>query len=96
MWFLNRLFGKKETPVERDFTEEEHSKDYELKRAGLENVLGKMHDMVGHAIIPFTITGAVDMYYLPNHIKGTRIVTMELLNPDGNGHLETNQMEHLY
>ncbi len=52
--------------------------------------------MVGHAIIPFTISGAVDMYYLPNHIKGTRIVTMELLNPDGNGHLETNQMEHLY
>ena len=52
MGFLNRLFGKKETPIEKEFTEEEHEKDYELKSEGLENVLGKMHNLVGHAIIP--------------------------------------------
>ena len=85
MSFLKKLFGKKETPIEKDFTEEEHEKDYELKSEGLENVLGKMHNLVGHAIIPFAIGGAVDMYYFPNHIKGTGFATMELLDPDGNG-----------
>ncbi|MCB9256153.1 MAG: suppressor of fused domain protein [Chitinophagales bacterium] len=85
MGFLNRLFGKKETPFEKEFTEEEHEKDYELKSEGLENVLGKMHNLVGHAIIPFAVGGAVDMYYFPNHIKGTGFATMELLDPDGNG-----------
>lgn len=44
-----------------------------------------MHDMVGHAIIPFVIGGAVDMYYFPHHMPGTAFVTMELLDPDGNG-----------
>ncbi|WP_282080163.1 suppressor of fused domain protein [Aquimarina algiphila] len=88
MSFLKRLFGKKETPVEKEFTEKEHEKDYELKSKGLEEVLGKMHNLVGHAIIPFSIGGAVDMYYFPNHIKGTGFATMELLNPDGNGPLK--------
>lgn len=41
--------------------------------------------MVGHAIIPFAVGGAVDMYYFPNHIQGTGFATMELLDPDGNG-----------
>tara|TARA_A100000171_G_C2129035_1_gene145427 strand:+ start:1316 stop:1978 length:663 start_codon:yes stop_codon:yes gene_type:complete len=85
MGILDRLFGKKEMPIEKDFTEEEHEKDYELKSKGLEDVLGKSHNIVGHAIIPFTIGGAVDMYYFPNHIKGTGFATMELLDPDGNG-----------
>lgn len=92
MEFLKRLFGKKETPVEREFTEEEHEKNYELKSKGLENVLGKMHDLVGHAIIPFSVGGAVDMYYFPNHIKGTGFATMELLDLDGNGPLK-NRLE---
>lgn len=47
-----------------------------------------MHNLVGHAIIPFAIGGAVDMYYFPNHIKGTGFATMELLDPDGNGPLK--------
>jgi hypothetical protein len=41
--------------------------------------------MVGHAIIPFEVGGAVDMYYFPNHIPGTGFTTMELLDPNGNG-----------
>jgi hypothetical protein len=71
----------------REFTEQEHELDYEQKSKGLENVLGKMHDLVGHAIIPFAVGGAVDMYYFPNHIKGTGFATMELLEPDGTGPL---------
>ncbi|WP_074410351.1 suppressor of fused domain protein [Aquimarina megaterium] len=88
MSFLKRLFGNKEKPIEKDFTDAEHEKDYELKSKGLEDVLGEMHDLVGHAIIPFAIGGAVDMYYFPNHIKGTGFATMELLDPDGNGPLK--------
>ncbi len=85
MGFLKNLFGKREKPLEKEFTEEEYDQDYELKSKGLENVLGKMHNLVGHAIIPFSIGGAVDMYYFPNHIKGTGFATMELLDPDGKG-----------
>ncbi len=87
MGFLNRLFGgkKEEEIVTRQFSEEEYEKDYESKSIGLENILGKMYGMVGHAIIPFSIGGAVDMYYFTNHIQGTGFATMELLDPDGNG-----------
>ncbi|MGV8993502.1 MAG: suppressor of fused domain protein [Flavobacterium sp.] len=88
MSFLKNLFGKKSNEVAlptREFSEEESTADYELKMEGLEHLLGKSHGMVGHAIIPFSIGGAVDMYYFPNHLKGTGFVTMELLNPDGSG-----------
>lgn len=85
MNFFKRLFGGKETLVEKEFSEEEYEKDYDLKSKGLEEVLGKMHPLVGHAIIPFAVGGAVDMYYFPNHIKGTGFATMELLDPDGKG-----------
>ena len=86
---LRKLFGKKPEPqpVAPDFSDEEYERDYELKTKGLEDILGKMHDMVGHAIIPFAVGGAVDMYYFPNHIPGTGFATMELLNPNGNGPL---------
>jgi hypothetical protein len=84
--FIKNLFKKKATTAE-DFTDEELDKDYELKSLGLEYVLGKMHSLVGHAIIPFEIGGAVDMYYFPNHIKGTGFATMELIQPDGCGPL---------
>ena len=67
------------------FSQEEHEKYYELKEQGLEQVLGKMHGIAGHAIIPFDLGGAVDMYYFLNHISGTGFATMELLDPDGKG-----------
>src|SRR4051812_17119351 len=90
MNFFKRLFGKKndaeKLPLNK-FSEEENNKDYELKSKGLENVLGEMYGLVGHAIIPFSIGGAVDMYYFPNHIKGTGFATMEVLEPDGTGPL---------
>ena len=87
MNFFKKLFGKneiKEAP-KQEFTDEEYEKDYELKMNGLENVLGKSHDLVGHAIIPFEIGGTVDMYYFPNGIQGTGFATMELIDPSGKG-----------
>jgi hypothetical protein len=85
--FIKRLFGKDNSQIQArtEFTEEEISAHDTLKIQGLEQVLGKMHDLVGHAIIPFAVGGAVDMYYFPYHIKGTGFATMELLYPDGNG-----------
>lgn len=84
--FIKKFFGRNDQAV-REFTDEEHDIDYEQKTKGLEAVLGKMHNLVGHAIIPFEIGGAVDMYYFPNHIKGTGFATMELMEPDGTGPL---------
>ena len=86
--FFNNLFSKRksEVPVDNpEFSVEEFDKNYDEKTAGLEAILGKMHGMVGHAIIPFDVGGAVDMYYFPNHIPGTGFATMELLDPAGNG-----------
>jgi len=88
MNFLKKLFGSKQSTnkaPKSEFSENELNEDYELKTKALENLLGPMHNIVGHAIIPFTIGGAVDMYYFPNHIPGTGFATMELLDPDGNG-----------
>lgn len=53
------------------------------KEAILQRHLGPMHDIVGHAIIPYCIGGAVDMYYFKPAIGGTAFATMELI--DGNG-----------
>jgi hypothetical protein len=88
MSFFKKLFGTKtreESGPNRDFTQEEYETDDELKQLGLETILGKMHNIVGHAIIPFQVGGAVDMYYFPSHIPGTGFATMELLNPNGKG-----------
>ncbi len=89
MSFFKKLFGgqkkEEESIPEQEFSQEQYDKDYEEKVKGLEEILGKMHEMVGHAIIPFQIGGAVDMYYFPNHISGTGFATMELLDPNGNG-----------
>lgn len=67
------------------FTDQEYSLHYELKKIGLERILGKMDEMVGHAVIPFQVGGPVDMYRFPNGIQGTAFATMELIEPDGSG-----------
>lgn len=50
----------------------------EHKSRVMERFLGKEHDMVMHAIIPYAIGGALDLYYYPNGIPGTAIATKEL------------------
>ena len=72
-------------PDKPEFSEEEYNRHAEAKEAALERILGPMHDMVGHAIIPFAVGGAVDMYYFPKAIPGTGFATMELIEPDGTG-----------
>ena len=79
-------FGKRP-----DFDAERWEEHTEAKEAGLERILGPMDDTVGHALIPFCVGGAVDMYYFSSCIPGTVFVTMELINPDGEGP-KPNQM----
>lgn len=91
MGLFDKIFGggnKKQGNTggeEEKKAQERAEQDYELKEQGLENVLGKMHDVVGHAVIPFAAGGTVDMYYFSNHIAGTGFATMELLDENGSG-----------
>ena len=80
---IKNIFNKK--PSVPRFTNEEYNKDYELKKSGLEKILGEMNHLVGHATMPFQLGGSVDLYYFPNANDGTCFVTMELLEPDGTG-----------
>jgi len=79
--FIKKLFHKND----KKFSDEEYELHYEVKKEALEKVLGPMHDLVGHAIIPFQVGGAVDMYYFPQALPGTGFATMELIEPDGSG-----------
>src|SRR6185436_11168103 len=51
---------------------------HEHKDGLMEQSLGKEHDMVMHAIIPYAVGGALDLYYYPNGLPGTGIATKEL------------------
>jgi hypothetical protein len=58
---------------------------YDHKSALLEKSLGKEHDMVMHAIIPYAIGGGLDLYYYPHGIPGTAIATKELSESPNEG-----------
>jgi hypothetical protein len=82
---LARGCSPRSTPP-REFSDEERNRYQEAKQAGLERLLGPMHDLVGHALIPLGVRGGnVDMYYFPKGIPGTGFATMELIEPDGSG-----------
>jgi hypothetical protein len=51
---------------------------YDHKSKLMERALGKEHDMVMHAIIPYAIGGTLDLYYYPKGIAETAIATKEL------------------
>ena len=79
--FLRKLWPFKK----KRFSVEQYERHYELKKTALEKILGPMYELVGHAIIPFCVGGAVDMYYFTDCMPGTVFVTMELIEPDGSG-----------
>jgi Suppressor of fused protein (SUFU) len=58
---------------------------YDRKSELMEELLGKEHDMVMHAIIPYAVGGALDLYYYPNELPGTAIATKELSELPGEG-----------
>jgi len=69
--------------VRPEFSQEEFTRHYDLKEAALESILGPMHDIVGHALVPFNAGGGLDMYHFAEGIPGTAMATMELIRPDG-------------
>jgi hypothetical protein len=68
---------------EDDIPDEELEVDYEQKRAAMEKILGPMHNLVQHAIVPFDAGGSVDLYYFLHTMPGTCFTTMEVMNPFG-------------
>jgi hypothetical protein len=75
---LKKLFGaKKETPSDDDANQAAQAW-YEQKSKLMEAILGREHDMVMHAIIPYAVGGGLDLYYYPHGIAGTAIATKEL------------------
>jgi hypothetical protein len=57
----------------------------EHKSRLMEASLGKEHDMVMHALIPYAIGGSLDLYYYPNGLPGTAIATKELAEGPNEG-----------
>jgi hypothetical protein len=62
---------------------------YDRKTALMEEALGAEHDMVMHALIPYSVGGALDLYYFPNGIPGTAIATKELCESPHEGSSST-------
>lgn len=89
------LFGKKNAPIPREYDEEAASRWHDEKSAYMETVLGKEHDMVMHAIIPYAVGGGLDLYYYPNGIEGVGIATKEVSDlPDqGSSNKQFDQYE---
>lgn len=79
---LNLLKGK---PQAREYNAEEEEAWYNEKSKFLVDQLGKEHEMVMHAIIPYAIGGGLDLYYFPNGVPGTGIATKELVDAGGAG-----------
>jgi hypothetical protein len=51
---------------------------YEQKSRLIEASLGVEHKMVMHAIVPYEVGGALDLYYYAKGLPGTAIATKEL------------------
>lgn len=71
-WLRKKIKAKEE---ERARLENEW---FRKKSTLMEKILGKEHDVVMHAIIPYDVGGPLDLYYFPNSAKGTGIATKEL------------------
>ncbi|HSY18538.1 MAG TPA: hypothetical protein VK815_09405 [Candidatus Acidoferrales bacterium] len=74
---LKKLFQKAPPPSPTTADDAAAHVWYEQKQAVMERLMGKQHDSVMHAIIPYPI-GGLDLYYYPNGIPGTGVATMEV------------------
>ena len=84
---LGRLFGRRKSAEQLEVEAEAWNRE---KEQMLKGVLGKEHDRVMHAIIPFAVGGGLDLYYYPNLPKelggrGTAVATKELVETRGRG-----------
>ena len=81
---LKQLFGsgKKQSAEEAERAAEAWAEE---KSKLMEGILGREHDLVMHAIIPYAVGGGLDLYYYPNGVPGTAIATKELSDAPGEG-----------
>lgn len=66
--------------------DDEFQRWWDARVSAMENVLGKSHNIHGHAVIPFQfgpdMGGAADIIYFHEHIDGIVSVTSELIGCD--------------
>jgi len=74
---LKKLFQKSPPPSPAAADDAAARAWYEQKQAVMERLMGKQHNSVMHAIIPYPV-GGLDLYYYPNGIPGTGVATMEV------------------
>jgi hypothetical protein len=78
--------SRKENLMTMDPSKEDRADEWYKKKSELmEAALGREHDRVMHAIIPYAVGGALDLYYYPHGIPGTAIATKELSDLPGEG-----------
>jgi hypothetical protein len=69
-----------------DANPDEFQRWWDARVSAMERVLGKSHDMHGHAVIPFqfgpAMRGAADIVYFHEHLDGIVSVTSELIGRD--------------
>ena len=75
---LKQFFGAKKEKPSEDASAKLAEAWHDHKSKLMEMLLGREHDMVMHAIIPYAIGGGLDLYYYPHSIPGTAIATKEL------------------
>ncbi len=80
--------------MHEDHNEKAKDRWYDRKTQLMEKILGRQHDLVGHAMIPYAVGGALDLYYFPNGIPGTAIATKELSDLPDKG--STNDVFDVY
>jgi len=88
------LFKKGQPAEPVEFDAEAAEKWHDEKSEWMEKILGKEHDMVMHAIIPYAVGGGLDLYYYPNGIEGVAIATKELCESPDEG--SSNKQFDLY
>jgi len=89
-----RLFRKDDPPFRTELQQEEAERWHEDKSRLMESILGKEHNMVMHAIIPYAVGGGLDLYYYPNDIEGVAVATKELSESPDKG--SSNDAFNLY
>ncbi|HVP12489.1 MAG TPA: hypothetical protein VMV94_15040 [Phycisphaerae bacterium] len=77
-----------------DVDEQAAEKWQQSKSALMEASLGKEHNLVMHALIPYFLGGSLDLYYYPNGLPGTAIATKELCELPNKG--PTNDVYRSY
>ena len=71
-------FKKRKKELSNEEIEQIEEQWHEEKDAIMKKILGDEYGIVSHAILPYAIGGALDLYYYPHGVDGTGVATKEL------------------